>query len=221
MSNPQMTFIEAVAWIVTRDSTFSDTCRDRTHRGLAISLAIRKKGDEKPYQSIESAEKALLEKGRSSNINATGLRGDFSGPTAKRRTRITDRQWIDIWERPAEHARTGHLMLSSKAGGTYWHEVTFTRAEVLAEFPPVKPKTEGIARFMPKPPPMSQRIRYSLWQGITDEFPDGVPVTMPVPDVARQLAQNSLITVRGISEKNLRAGKHNTLLKRLLGRTRK
>ena len=68
---------------------------------------------------------------------------------------------------------------------------------------------------------MSQRIRYSLWQGITDEFPDGVPVTMTVPDVARQLAENGPLIARGIKKKNLTGGKHNAVLKRLLERTRK
>ena len=147
-------------------------------------------------------------------ITATGLRGDISGPTAKRRTRITDIEWIDIRGRAAEDARTGRLMLESKAGGEFWHELTFTRADVLAEFPvrteqaqsvvkSAKPKTDGIARVIPKCPPMSQRIRYSLWQGIMDEFPDGVPVTMTVPDVARQLTENALMISRGIKKKNL------------------
>ena len=231
MTNP-MTFIEAVAWIAARDSRFSDTCRDRTHRGLAVSLAIRKSGGEMQYRSILSAEKVLLAKCRSGRITATGLRGDFSRPTAKRRTRITDIEWIDIRGRVVEDARTGHLMLVSKAGGAYWHELTFTRADVLAEFPvrteqaqsvvkSAKPKTDDIARVKPKCPPMSQRIRYSLWQGITDEFPDGVPVTMTVRDVARQLAENASIIARGIKKKNLTDGKHDMVLKRLLERTGK
>jgi hypothetical protein len=109
-----MTFIEAVAWIATRDSRFADTCRDRTHRGLAISLAIRKSGGEMQYWSINSAEKALLAKGRSGRITATGLRGDISGPTAKRRTRIRDIEWIDIRGRVVEDGRTGRLMLNQK-----------------------------------------------------------------------------------------------------------
>ena len=232
MTDPHMTFIEAVAWIATRDSRFSDTCRDMTHRGLAISLAIRKSGGEMQYRSIDSAEKVLLAKCRSRKITATGLRGDISGPTAKRRTRITDIEWIDIRGRPAEDARTGRLMLVSKAGGEYWHELTFTRAEVLAEFPvrteqaqsvvkSAKPKTDGIARVIPKCPPISQRTRYSLWQGITDEFPDGVPVTMTVPDVARQLTKNTPMIARGIKKEDLTDGKHDTVLKRLLERTRK
>ncbi len=232
MTNPHMTFIEAVAWIATRDNRFADTCRDRTHRGLAISLAIRKSGGEMQYRSIDSAEKVLLAKGRSGRITATGLRGDISGPTAKRRTRITGIEWIDIRGRAVEHARTGRLMLESKAGGEYWHELTFTRADVLAEFPVIteqaqsvaksaKPKTDDIARVIPKCPPMSQRTRYSLWQGITDEFPVGVPVTMTVPDVARQLAENAPLIARGIKKKDLTDGKHDTLLKRLLERTRK
>jgi hypothetical protein len=164
MTNPHMTFIEAVAWIATRDSRFADTCRDRTHRRLAVSLAIRKSGGEMQYRSTDSAEKALLAKCRSRKIAATGLRGDISGPTAKRRTRITDIEWIDIRGRAAEHRRTGRLMLESKAGGEYWHEVTFTRADVLAEFPisteqaqsavkSAKPKTDGLARVIPECPP--------------------------------------------------------------------
>jgi hypothetical protein len=232
MTNPHMTFIEAVAWIATRDSRFADTCRDRTHRRLAVSLAIRKSGGEMQYRSIDSAEKALLAKCRSGKITATGLRGDISGPTANRRTRITDIEWIDIRGRPAEDAWTGRLMLVPKAGGEYWHEVTFTRADVLAEFPvrtepaqsavkSAKPKADGIARVIPKCPPMSQRIRYSLWQGITDEFPAGVPVTMTVPDVARQLSESVPIIARGIKKKNLTDGKHDMLLKRLLERTPK
>ena len=68
---------------------------------------------------------------------------------------------------------------------------------------------------------MSQRTRFSLWQGITDEFPDGVPVTMTVPDVARQLTENKPLIARGIKKKNLTDGKHDTLLKRLLERTSK
>ena len=102
MTNPHMTFIEAVAWIATRDSRFADTCRDRTHRGLAVSLAIRKSGGEMQYRSIDSAEKVLLAKCRSRRITATGLRGDISGPTAKRRTRITDIEWIDIRGGPSK-----------------------------------------------------------------------------------------------------------------------
>jgi hypothetical protein len=230
MTNPHMTFIEAVAWIAARDSKFADACRDRTHRGLAVSLAIRKSRGEMQYRSIDSAEKALLAKCRSRKITATGLRGKISGPTAKRRTRITDIEWIGIRGRATEEARTGRLMLESKAGGEYWHELTFTRADVLAEFPVrteqaqsvVKsPKTDGIARVIPKCPPIRQRIRYSLWQGIRDEFPDGVPVTMTVPDVARQLTENGPMITRGIKEKNLKGGKHDTLLKRLLERTSK
>ena len=164
MANSHMTFIEAVAWIATRDSRFAAKCRDRTHRGLAVSLAIRKSGGEKQYRSIESAEKALLAKCRSRTITATGLRGDISGPTAKRRTRITDIEWIDIRGRAVEDPRTGRLMLESKAGGEYWHELTFIRADVLAEFPvrpeqaqsvvkSAKPKTESIQRVIPKSPP--------------------------------------------------------------------
>ena len=232
MTNPHMTFIEAVAWIATRDSRFADACRDRAHRGLAVSLAIRRSGGEIQHRSIDSAEKALLSKCRSGRITATGLRGDISGPTAKRRTRITNIEWIDIRGRATEDTRTGRLMLESKAGGEFLHELTFTRADVLTEFPvraeqarsvvkSAKPKTDGIARVSPKCPPMRQRIRYSLWQGITDEFPDGVPVTMTVPDVARQLAENGPLIARGIKKKNLTGGKHNAVLKRLLERTRK
>ena len=51
MTDPHMTFIEAVAWIATRDSRFSDKCRDMTHRRLALSLAIRKNGGEVQYRS--------------------------------------------------------------------------------------------------------------------------------------------------------------------------
>ena len=102
MTNPHMTFIEAVAWIATRDGGFADTCPDRTHRGLAVSLAIRKSGGGIQHRSIDSAEKALLAKCRSGRITATGLRGDISGPTAKRRTRITDIEWIDIRGRATE-----------------------------------------------------------------------------------------------------------------------
>src|SRR5262249_16794603 len=97
-----MTFIETVAWITTRDSKFSDTCRDVTHCRLAVSLAIRKSRGEMQYRSIDSAEQALLAKGRSRKITATGLRGDISGPTAKRRTRITDIEWIDIRGGPSK-----------------------------------------------------------------------------------------------------------------------
>ena len=79
-----------------------------------------------------------------------------------------------------------------------------------------KPKTDGIARVIPKCPPMSQLTRYSLWQGITDEFPDGVPVTMTVPDVARQLTENTHMIARGIKKKNLTDGKHEMMLRRLL-----
>ena len=262
MINPHMTFIETVAWIAARDSRFADTCRDRTHRRLAVSLAIRKSGGEMQHRSIDSAEKALLAKGRSGKITATGLRGDISGPTAKRRTRITDIEWIDIRGRATEDTRTGRLKLESKADGDFWHELTFTRADVLAEFPVsmeqvqlpghvdgvdhadqlpdvnqltnagpgpegasivelVNPMTNGIARVVPKCPPMSQRMRYSLWQGIMDEFPDGVPVTMTVPEVARQLAENRSTISRGIKKKNLKDGKHETSLKRLLERTGK
>lgn len=221
MTNPHMTFIEAVAWIATGDSRFADTCRDRTHRGLAISLAIRKRDGEMQLLSIDSAEKALLAECRSGRITATGLRGDISRPTAKRRTRITDIEWIDIRERATEETRTGCLMLESNVGGEYWHKLTFTRADVLAEFPVGKPKSDGIARVIPKCPPMSQRTRYSLWQGITDEFPDGVPFTMTIPDVARQLTENAPMIARGIKKKDLMDGKHDTLLKRLLERTGK
>jgi hypothetical protein len=180
-------------------------------------------------------------------------------------------------------------MLESKAGGEYWHQLTFTRAEVLAEFPVIaehpaavassdysvletatlgatgalqsaqplpgeepippsepksedlpavtippeglsvpegtmksaEPKIDGIARVIPKCPPPSQRTRYSLWQVIMNEFPDGVPITMTVPDVARQLAENKCMIARGKMKKNLTDGKHNMLLKRLLERTRK
>ena len=123
-------------------------------------------------------------------------------------------------------------MLKSKVGGEYWHELTFTRADILAEFPAIaeqaqsfvkseKPKTDNIARVIPKRPPMSQRIRYSLWQGIMHEFPDGVPVTMTVPDVARQLTENAAMIARGIKKKDLKDGKHETSLKRLLERTGK
>jgi hypothetical protein len=171
------------------------------------------------YRSNNSAENALLAKGRSGKITATGLRGDISGPTAKRRTRITDIEWVDIRGRVAEHRRTGRLMLESKAGGEYWHELTFARADVLAEFP-AKP-IDGIARVIPKCPPLRQRTRYLLWQGITDEFPDGVPITMTVPDVARKLAENKPLITRGIKKEDLLDGKHDTTLKRLLERTRK
>jgi hypothetical protein len=95
MTNPHMTFVEAVAWIAARDSRFADTCRDRTNRRLAISLAVRRSGGETQYRSINSAENALLAKCRSRKITATGLRGDISEPTAKRRTRITDIEWVD------------------------------------------------------------------------------------------------------------------------------
>jgi hypothetical protein len=84
-----------------------------------------------------------------------------------------------------------------------------------------RPKTDSIARVIPKRPPPSQRTRYSLWQVIMDEFPDGVPITMTVPDVARQLAENKGLIARGIKKKNLMDGKHNMSLKRLLERTHK
>jgi len=186
-----------------------------------VSLAIRKSGREKQHRSIDTAEKSLLAKCRSGKITATGLRGDISGPTAKRRTRITDIEWIDIRGLATEDTRTGCLMLESKTGGEYWHELTFTRADVLAEFPVKKPKTDGIVRVIPKCPPLSQRTRYSLWQAITNEFPDGVPVTMTMPDVTRQLAKNVPMIARGIKKKNLLDGKHDTVLKRLLQRTSK
>jgi hypothetical protein len=54
-----------------------------------------------------------------------------------------------------------------------------------------------------------------------DEFPDGVPVTMTVPEVARQLAENASMISRGMKKRNLTNGKHDTLLKRLLERTSK
>ena len=114
-TNLHMTFVEAVAWIATRDSRFADKCRDRTHRRLAVSLAIRKSGGEIQHRSIDSAEKALLAKCRSGRITATGLRGDISGPTAKRRTRITDIEWIDIRGRATEDARTGRRCLNQKS----------------------------------------------------------------------------------------------------------
>ena len=262
MTNPHMTFIEAVAWIATRDSKFADTCRDKTHRGLTVALAIRKSRGEKQHRRIDSAEKTLLAKCCSGRITATGLRGDYSRPTAERRTRIKDIEWSDIRGRAVEDVRSGRLLLESKVGGEFWHELTFTRLDVLAEFPisteqvqlpghvdlrrvdhpdplpDVKeptntglssddasivklanPKTDVIARVVPKCPPINQRIRYSLWQAMRDEFPDGVPVTMTVPDVARRLAENAAVISRGIKKNNLTGGKHDMLLRRLLERT--
>ena len=174
MTDPQMTFIEAVAWIATRDSRFSDTCRDKTHRRLAISLAIRKSGGEVQYRSIDSAEKALLAKCRSRKITATGLRGDISGPTAKRRTRITDIEWIDIRGTAAEDARTGRLMLVSKVGDEYWHELTFTRAEVLAEFPV---RTEQAQSQIPP----SGVVREAIKSGDLKQKAEEAPPVSPEP----------------------------------------
>ena len=77
----------------------------------------------------------------------------------------------------------------------------------------------ALHRVIPKCPPICRCISYSLWQGITDEFPDGVPATMTVPDVARQLAE--IAGIIALKKKDLMDGKHDTSLKRRLERTRK
>ena len=176
MTDPHMTFIEAVAWIATRDSRFSDKCRDMTHRRLAVSLAIRKSGGKIQHRRIDSAEKALMAKCRVRKITATGLRGDISGPTAKRRTRITDIEWVDIRGRVAEDARTGRLMLAPKAGDDYWHEVTFTRAEVLAEFPVITEQAQSQI-------PPSGVVREATQSGDLEQKPvSPKPATLPATE---------------------------------------
>jgi hypothetical protein len=237
MTNPQMTFIETIAWIATRDSKFSDTCRDSTPRRLAISLAMRKSGEMR-YRSSNSAEKVLIAKCRSRRIAATGVRGDISGPTAKQSTRISDIEWIDIGA-ATEDARTGRPMLVSKAGGEYWHEPTFTRADVWRNFQirgrrtsifgvgtgPVNREVGGVQyrQHCTESSPSARRsadasvIHFgrASWMN----FLTGVPATMTVPDVARQLAENAGIIA--LKKKDLMDGKHETSLKRRLERTRK
>jgi len=145
-----------------------------TRRRLAVSLAIRKSRGKMRYRSIDSAEKALLAKCRSRKITATGLHGDILGPTARRRTRITDIEWVDIRGRAGEDARTGRLMLVPKAGDEYWHELTFSRAEVLAEFP-VR------AEQAPSQIPPSGVVRKAIASGGLKQKADETPPASPEP----------------------------------------
>ena len=101
---------------------------------------------------------------------------------------------------------TGRLMLVPKAGDDYWHEVTFTRAEVLAEFPVRTEQAQsqippsGVVREAISPAVLKQKAEeappVSPEPATPNDKPASAPATEPPPTAAEVPARTPGATTK-------------------------
>ena len=102
-----------------------------------------------------------------------------------------------------------------------WQDVSFLKVDIVRLFPCNTSLSTAVRKIKPAAPDIGARVSYSLYLMINEVFPDGVPESLSMPQITKELTERSNIAAtRGIKKGNLKNRKHDKVIKTLLGRAK-
>lgn len=123
-NSEHMSVVEAVAWIVTRDSAFGKECRGKSALRFSIELAVWRMEGNSKKRSVPSALRLLRDKCSDGRVEATGLLNSGN------RRKISPDKWIDL--------KISALTFNVERKGTgerEWNDVLFAASDMREQFP--------------------------------------------------------------------------------------